>query len=85
MPTGKESNRQVAERVASFQRLEHGWDSYQARCPEGQSLDFALQFLRDSIGVLLDYGIEAPTPFLVSDAVGGSAARVEGSGPRAGA
>ena len=57
--------------VASFRCLEHGWDSYQARSPESRSLDFALQFLRDSIGGLLDYGIEAPTPFLVPTPSGG--------------
>lgn len=66
-----EAFRQVAERASSFQRLEHGWNTYQARSPESRALDFALQFLRDSIGVLLDYGIEAPTPFLVPTPSGG--------------
>lgn len=67
-----EAYRQVAERASNLRHLEHGWDTYQSRSPERRSLDFALQFLRDSIGVLLDYGIEVPTPFLVPTPTGGA-------------
>jgi hypothetical protein len=66
-----EAYRQASGRAESLRRLEHGWDTYQARSPEKRSLEFALQFLRDSIGVLLDYGIEVPTPFLVPTPTGG--------------
>ncbi|MFY9825495.1 MAG: hypothetical protein WAM82_29245 [Thermoanaerobaculia bacterium] len=66
-----EAYRQAAERADSLRLLEDGWDTYQARSPERRSLDFALQFLRDSIGMLLDYGIELPTPFLVPTPSGG--------------
>lgn len=66
-----EAYRQAAERADSLRLLEDGWDTYQARSPERRSLDFALQFLRDSIGMLLDYGIEVPTPFLVPTPSGG--------------
>jgi hypothetical protein len=66
-----EAYRQVYERATALRQLEHGWDTYQARSTERRSLDFALQFLRDSIGVLLDYGIEVPTPFLVPTPSGG--------------
>lgn len=66
-----EAYRQAADRANSLRLLEDGWDTYQGRSPERRSLDFALQFLRDSIGVLLDYGIEVPTPFLVPTPSGG--------------
>lgn|GEM_PF-3406310 len=66
-----EAYRQAAERANSLRLLEDGWDTYQARSLERRSLDFALQFLRDSIGMLLDYGIEVPTPFLVPTPSGG--------------
>lgn len=66
-----EAYRHALGRADSLRGLGHGWDTYQARSPEKRSLEFALQFLRDSIGVLLDYGIEVPTPFLVPTPSGG--------------
>jgi hypothetical protein len=62
---------EALRRMHGLRDLPDGWDTYSARSPRGRTLDAALVFLRDAVGVLLDYGIEAPTPFIVPTAAGG--------------
>jgi hypothetical protein len=60
--------RAKAEKLLSF---DQGWNSYGAQRPGKRATSFALTFLRDAIGVLLDHDIIVPPPFLVPTASGG--------------
>jgi hypothetical protein len=68
---GSEAYQQVSTRVEKLLALNEGWDTYEAKVPNRRASFFALHFLRDAIGVLLDHGISVPTPFLVPTASGG--------------
>ncbi len=59
------------ERAETLRQLSKGWDSYQAVAPDTRSMNWALAFLRDAAGVLLDYGIDPPVPFMVATPAGG--------------
>lgn len=62
----------IAKRKAEeLKQLSDKWDTYDALKPSEPTLAFALCFLRDTISVLLDFGIELPIPFLVSTPLGG--------------
>ncbi len=66
-----EAYQQVRARVEKLLTLNEGWNTYGAKIPGKRASFFALHFLRDAIGVLLDHGISVPAPFLVPTASGG--------------
>jgi hypothetical protein len=66
-----EAYRQTLERSKELLVLENGWNSFSGPAPSKRTMAFALHFLRDSAGVLLDHGIEIPVPFLVPTSSGG--------------
>ncbi|HEX4961270.1 MAG TPA: hypothetical protein VF173_10565 [Thermoanaerobaculia bacterium] len=66
-----ETYQQVQTRANELLALDDGWNTYGARSPGKRAVFFALHFLRDAIGVLLDHGITVPPPFLVPTASGG--------------
>jgi hypothetical protein len=68
---GTEAYQQVSTRVEKLLTLNDGWNTYGAKVPSRRAAFFALHFLRDAIGVLLDHGISVPTPFLAPTASGG--------------
>ena len=63
--------RQALERSRDLLRLESNWNTFSSQAPSKRAMVFALHFLRDSAGVLLDHGIEIPSPFLVPTSSGG--------------
>jgi hypothetical protein len=68
---GSEAYQQVSTRVEKLLTLDEGWNTYGAKVPGRRAAFFALHFLRDAVGVLLDHGISVPTPFLAPTASGG--------------
>jgi hypothetical protein len=66
-----EAYQQVRARAEKLLNLNDDWNTYGAKVPGKRAAFFALHFLRDAIGVLLDHGISAPTPFLAPTASGG--------------
>lgn len=61
----------VASRVDDLLALPGSWDSYSGNRPTEQLVRWALDFLRDAVGVLLDFGIDPPIPFFVPTVSGG--------------
>jgi len=66
-----EAYQQARARAEKLLNLNDDWNTYGAKAPGKRAVFFALHFLRDAIGVLLDHGISAPTPFLAPTAPGG--------------
>jgi len=66
-----EAYRTASRRSPELLELQRGWDTYDAAPPRKETVAFALQFLRDAAGLLLDYEIEVPPPFIVPTPVGG--------------
>ena len=66
-----ETYQQVSQRAQRLLVLPEGWNTYDARSPSSRATIFALHFLRDAIGVLLDHGIQVPPPFFVPTPSGG--------------
>jgi hypothetical protein len=58
-------------RAASMRGLGAGWDTYGAVAPPERVVNWSLHFLGDAAGVLVDYGIEPPIPFVVPTPAGG--------------
>lgn len=61
----------ASQAAKAMLELEPQWDSYQALAPSQRTVAWALEFFRDIVGLLLDYGIEVPPPFLVPTTKGG--------------
>ena len=68
---GSRAYQAAVENATKLRSLGAGWDSYGAQAPDHRSIDWALSFLLDATGVLLDYGIDPPTPFMVATPMGG--------------
>lgn len=66
-----ETYQQVRAKAHRLLSLDEGWDTYKARVPGKRVMSFALHFLRDAIGVLMDHGLGVPAPFLVPTPSGG--------------
>ena len=66
-----EAYKDVAARGKAFLELKPGWNSYGAPAIEGHTIGFALAFLRDVLGVLLDYQAPLLTPFVTPTPRGG--------------
>jgi hypothetical protein len=63
--------RAVEARTQRLLRLENDWDGYRSKSPAKRPANYGLRFLADAIGVLSDFGIEVPTPFVVPTPSGG--------------
>lgn len=61
----------ASRHAATFRKLASDWDSYGAATPSDKTVRWALGFLGEAAGVLMDYGIEPPTPFVVPIPAGG--------------
>jgi hypothetical protein len=66
-----ETYKQARERAQRLLSLPERWDTYGAKIPSKRATTFALNFLRDAIGVFMDHEIDVPSPFLVPTASGG--------------
>ncbi len=63
--------RAAAEKAEALLQLTEGYSTYRDIAVVPKIIDFALKFLRDTATVLLEFGIEPPTPFLVPTPMGG--------------
>lgn len=63
--------RDASRRLGMLSELEQGWDSYSAPPPHPATLKFSTGFIRDIAGVLVDYGIDPPIPFVTATPHGG--------------
>ena len=68
---GTESYQLVRERIERLLTFNEDWNTYGAKAPSKRASSFALHFLRDAIGALMDHGISVPAPFLAPTALGG--------------
>jgi hypothetical protein len=63
--------RAALERAAELRKLKSGYSTYTDKPVVSHVLEFALDFLRDTASVLLDFEIEPPVPFMVPTPSGG--------------
>ncbi len=58
-------------RLEQIAQLQPNWDSYRAQPAPPATLNFVRSFVRDVAGVLVDYDIDPPTPFVTPTPIGG--------------
>jgi hypothetical protein len=63
--------RAVSERLDVLSCLKENWNSYGSSAPHTATVKFSRSFIRDVAAVLVDYGVDAPVPFVAPTPSGG--------------